>query len=302
MKKLFIDELISSPKINGGDEETRNSLKESRVFLVQNILPTVPDKINYSHLPRLTPPYDDCWFEWTTNVKKREDAPDDFPDEFDEKMIDIMMNMEGDARNGVKVTSNRSDEKGWSLYFQFFSRIGNNNTPLMFPLAYVVKLSNEGLFESIKEYIQDDIHPIFKSLATNALQDNMFQMHIDTVLYALGLLNCKNIVTIERGGKPNNLKRNRHQKWMHRHYILQIRPLREVTKMEYEGEITEETMKEDLSFHFCRGHFKTYTPEKPLLGKYIGTFWWDAHARGSIKKGIVTKDYNINSPKDELLT
>jgi hypothetical protein len=109
------------------------------------------------------------------------------------------------------------------------------------------------------------------------------------------LYNVENIVTIERGCPPVGIKRNRHRKWIHRHYVLQIRPMKEVYKIENDGE----SIERENSFHFCRGHFKTYTEEKPLFGKYVGDFWWDAHARGSIKKGLVTKDYKINSPEND---
>ena len=296
MKKFFIDELISSPKINGGNEETRKSLKDCLIFLVQNILPTVPNKVDYSQLPRLAPPYENCWFEWTKSVKRRDDVPEDFSGEFDDQMLDIMMNMEGDARIGIKLSSNRIDSEGWNLYFQFFLRIGNN-LPLMFPLAYMAELDSEGFFVSMRKYIEEGINPIFNALTNEVLQDDMLQKPVDTVFYALGLLNCKNIVIMERGGQPVGIKRNRNRKWVHRHYILQIRPMREIAKIEYEDKKPEEENEsQDLSFHFCRGHFKVYTTEKPLFGKYVGTFWWDAHARGSIKKGIVTKDYDINSP------
>ena len=42
--------------------------------------------------------------------------------------------------------------------------------------------------------------------------------------------------------------------------------------------------------HFCRGHFKVYTEEKPLLGHSIGRYWFSAHLRGS-EDGFVDKDY-----------
>jgi len=293
MKKLFIDELISAPKVNGMNGETRNQLKQSHVFLVQNILPTIPDKIYFSQLPRLVPPYENCWFEWTSNVKKRDDAPDDFSGELDERLLDIMLNPEGDARAGVKLTSQHNNGGGWSIYLQFFMRMGNN-PPLMLPIAYAVKLNADGFLINTEKLIQEGLPQIFNELASQMLTDNKTQGSINTVLYALGLLNCKNIVTIERGGPPAGVERNRHRVWTHRHYVLQIRPLREIKKIEHDGE----SLAREVSFHFCRGHFKIYTAEKPLFGKYVGTFWWDAHARGSIKTGIVTKDYNVNPPEN----
>jgi hypothetical protein len=45
--------------------------------------------------------------------------------------------------------------------------------------------------------------------------------------------------------------------------------------------------------HFRRGHFKEYTSEKPLFGKYTGAFWWEAHVAGSADIGEVRKDYRI---------
>jgi predicted DNA-binding protein len=45
--------------------------------------------------------------------------------------------------------------------------------------------------------------------------------------------------------------------------------------------------------HLCRGHFKTYTDDKPLLGKHTGTYWWQPLVRGDKKKGVVMKDYKI---------
>lgn len=42
--------------------------------------------------------------------------------------------------------------------------------------------------------------------------------------------------------------------------------------------------------HFCRGHFKVYTEDAPLLGKFVGRYWFSAHLRGS-EDGFVDKDY-----------
>lgn len=45
--------------------------------------------------------------------------------------------------------------------------------------------------------------------------------------------------------------------------------------------------------HIVRGHFATYTAEKPLFGKYVGTYWREAHVRGSADAGEVHKDYRV---------
>jgi hypothetical protein len=47
--------------------------------------------------------------------------------------------------------------------------------------------------------------------------------------------------------------------------------------------------------HVCRGHFATYSEDRPLFGRkgLHGRFWVPAHVRGSEKHGIVISDYNV---------
>lgn len=45
--------------------------------------------------------------------------------------------------------------------------------------------------------------------------------------------------------------------------------------------------------HLMRGHFKTYTDEKPLFGRITGRFWWQPAVRGKNKDGVVMKDYEV---------
>ena len=47
--------------------------------------------------------------------------------------------------------------------------------------------------------------------------------------------------------------------------------------------------------HMCRGHFRTYTKESPLFGKYTGRFWIPQHVRGSGNQGTVIKDYELEA-------
>jgi len=46
--------------------------------------------------------------------------------------------------------------------------------------------------------------------------------------------------------------------------------------------------------HLCRGHFKTFTEDKPLMGRAVGRFWWNSSVRGNPALGVVDKEYVIN--------
>jgi len=52
------------------------------------------------------------------------------------------------------------------------------------------------------------------------------------------------------------------------------------------------------ALHLVRGHFKSFSADKPLFGRVVGTFWWESSIRGSLAKGRVEKDYEVNPPQE----
>lgn len=102
------------------------------------------------------------------------------------------------------------------------------------------------------------------------------------------LLGCKNIQT--RDVFPAEALQRKRRKLKKRplvtHKILEL--ILPGTKKNHEsGEVTNP----GVPLHLCRGHFKCYTKEKPLLGRFTGTYWWSPHVRGDKKYGEVHKTY-----------
>jgi hypothetical protein len=105
----------------------------------------------------------------------------------------------------------------------------------------------------------------------------------------LRLLQCKNIVTVNNP-QPDRLNKKREKNGkepIHVFKTLMVRPLK------YLSNSKAEPSKGLMKVHLAMGHFKTYTKEKPLFGKYFGKFWWEAQVRGDIKNGSVIKDYHL---------
>ncbi len=88
--------------------------------------------------------------------------------------------------------------------------------------------------------------------------------------------------------------RKRHGRPLLKYHVLDIEPFREL--VEREGGARQTGLK--LSLHRCRGHFKVYTADAPLFGKYTGRFWWQPQLRGSIEQGRVVKDYDVHPEED----
>lgn len=49
------------------------------------------------------------------------------------------------------------------------------------------------------------------------------------------------------------------------------------------------------ALHLVRGHFKTFTADRPLLGKHVGTYWWSPAVRGNAEHGTVVNDYQVQT-------
>jgi hypothetical protein len=110
------------------------------------------------------------------------------------------------------------------------------------------------------------------------------------IINAIIMLNCKNVRLIDEPRASYKRMMNKHKKKKKVIYkILHIHPIR--IKNIAERESYESGLKRSL--HICRGHLRTYTEEKPLFGKVIGTFFIPAHLRGDEKVGTVVKDYQL---------
>ena len=113
------------------------------------------------------------------------------------------------------------------------------------------------------------------------------------VLFAMGLLNCKGVEQ-EAVDPPPALskKRVRHGHLpLVRYHTLRIRV--PGTKR-YVDLNAIRTMRENpvpFGLHYVRGHFKTYTAERPLLGRAVGTFYWPPCLKGKASAGVIGKTY-----------
>jgi hypothetical protein len=109
-------------------------------------------------------------------------------------------------------------------------------------------------------------------------------------LSALGLINTKNVEMLAHE-PPEKVNRKRIKSGKHpytRFYTLKINPINK-------HKIAETNFHENqglMSLHLCRGHFKNYD-EKPLFGKYRGTYWWSPIVRGNKENGVIVKDYEL---------
>ena len=105
------------------------------------------------------------------------------------------------------------------------------------------------------------------------------------------LLNCKNIQT-EKIPAPAKLNKKRIRTG--KQPIFDYHVLNLVLPSNKKRGYQEQSIPLSHNrIHLCRGHFKEYTKEHPLFGKYTGLYWWEPSVRGQNRDGIVMKDYSV---------
>lgn len=114
---------------------------------------------------------------------------------------------------------------------------------------------------------------------------------ICVAMMGVSLLSCKNISAKENyPDKALNKARIKRGKLpLFTHKTLVIKP----TTKKQENQQARGLW--DNRVHLCRGHFKNYTEANPLFGRITGRYWWQPCVRGQNKKGVVMKDYKIES-------
>jgi hypothetical protein len=136
-----------------------------------------------------------------------------------------------------------------------------------------------------KRFSQDEIH-------------GMASHYIGPPFLALSLMHCKNVIvhTNEPARKLSAAHNKKHGRPLLRFHTLEIEPIKKILRNE--GQIEKVGLARAL--HICRGHFATYTDDKPMFGKVTGTFWRPAHVRGNLSAGAVIKDYDVQrTPRDK---
>ena len=106
----------------------------------------------------------------------------------------------------------------------------------------------------------------------------------------LKLLNCKNIQSeiIKAPEALNKKRRKTGKQEIFNYHVLNV-----VVPGKKRGYSPATEPLSHNRLHLCRGHFKEYTTDHPLFGRYTGLYWWQPQVRGQNKYGMVIKDYNI---------
>lgn len=164
----------------------------------------------------------------------------------------------------------------------------------LYPLLIELKIGgslNQGPGNSRIFYRNNEMGKLFYNNKIYT-EEKLLSLDIPFLAVFLSIINCKNVQkTIQHVEVLKNKRKHgiiKKVKKLYSYYILTIK-----NHAKYNAANSSDDILTHNRIHFCRGHFKNYTPEKPLLGKYTGLYWWEPHIRGKDTSGFVDKDYEV---------
>lgn len=194
-------------------------------------------------------------------------------------------------------------EDGWLITVIPFVRLSNERTDRRFVTMHLFAsvgphgerraISPEDDGGWLGEPLEWEVNTLEGKTTFQAMMLNYQKWLIYPAFLALSFLHCKNVnlVAVDPPEKLNRARVKRGKKPLVRYHTLEIEPMKEVLRRE--GQIEKTGLKQAL--HICRGHFKDYR-QHGLFGRNKGLYWWESHVRGSLKEGVVLKDYKVLEP------
>src|SRR5262249_22808687 len=122
--------------------------------------------------------------------------------------------------------------------------------------------------------------PSLSQVPPEQIQKNWSE-HIAHLLYpalmAISFMHCKNVTleAIVPSEKLSRSYRKRHGRPLLSYRELRIDPIRKILEQQRAG--VGGSLRKAL--HLCRGHFKTFTADAPLMGHATGTYFWGPQIR-----------------------
>jgi len=300
--KILLDVIPQSQKYHMGSDkmlQTINKIRSKYDGKQQAFMGSMANDVKL--------PFDRCWFDFLDTA---------FLSDFDEVFKGISLRVgifvsrcnpevDKDYPEIIQITPcfSYGPTKSWCLCGKtLFVKVGSlfnesEAEELYLDLIHGAKDNPEIISEYVKEAVNNHII-IIPTIAFNNDDDdqtkiwaeigNAISNHAAIILNVfLVILNCQNVVTETISTTKKHKKKDPKYKGV-TYKVLKFKLPKSSKRYKNKSNSGVTTMPLTL----CEGHWKTYTEERPLFGKYVGRWWWPNHIRGNKEYGEVKKDYH----------
>jgi hypothetical protein len=134
---------------------------------------------------------------------------------------------------------------------------------------------------------------VFDSSQLTANKMRSYVSFLPFVLKALSVLHQRTVVErVTHTRQQRRQHQRRHKAELADYYLLTVKPTQQVESM---ADVAQPVAPASRREHIVRGHFRYYTEERPLFGRYSGMVWIAEHQRGDPDAGSIRKDYLVDN-------
>lgn len=301
------DVMLSGSQIQRVYENTfRESVDKAVVVDIQNMVPLSIERINgklpvdSEHYPDFRLPFPSIWFEYDPVGMDVRDPKTGI----EYQRVGILARNGEDCRKSESTDVDISDTISMTLFAKIkHPLIGSVIVGPVFSLAITVDAKSviQRTFwtnYTIKRFYrttevaggQRRVNGIHVVPMDWSIDDHMAKFTIPAVM-ALQFMNCRNVIQDVK--EPPSTINERHRREHPPLVTYRVLRISRKASPPHTGGAQVSGDHSQNRYHVCRGHFKRFTEDKPLLGRHVGTYWWESHARGNRERGEVIKDYEI---------
>lgn len=229
-----------------------------------------------SHFVPIKPPFTDLWLEWNDGGG----------------MVGVLVSDESASPPSNRIgISPDGNEVAMLVYVELADEI----ELIAFPSIIVNECFEPQTFKITYHQKSKMYQGIAKRGDLLSELKEVLDWHVMLVVYALQLLNCKNITLMQNYPDPADSASHEHLFGVP---LTKYKTLA-IKSMSQRADSDKPQQQFDIMpLHLRRGNFAHYTDDAPLFGKYTGTFWRPATVVGSEKNGVVVKDYKVLAPEE----
>lgn len=298
---MLIDDILAKvPPRSEEAEPFLRDLRASTVMKIHNvadyIFETPPTKWDLTEdFANIAPPYEKIWMEWSQRCGWGFEHHDACACRNGRIRMGIALHsvdLNSQPQETIEWYKEKFPGSKWVCYGFFIWEI--SDTSFSCPPALCWGVSPEG--RPIIPQFLARCHPLVPFRQLDPQRDvehaNEVSWFLSVPFMALLFLHFKNVRIAASPAPSPRLQKARQDKGkppLLRWHTLTVSPVRNAVASANGGS----SSLTPRALHRIRGHYKTYTDENRLFGKYTGMYWWDAHARGSRQAGIVLKDYRV---------
>jgi hypothetical protein len=161
----------------------------------------------------------------------------------------------------------------------------------VYPVQVKVEFDGSDFGRELVNYEDDELAKFTEDLTPQEAIATCV-MECAPAFMALGWMNSRG-VTLRDTGPPARLARARQRRKQFAGHFYKVLVMDAQSRAA--ARQAADAAQSGQRLHMVRGHFKRYTAERPLFGRYTGQVWHSQHLRGDAGLGSLTNEYHVTA-------